>query len=95
MSLQADDVKGIAYLARMALDEQDIPQYAGDLSKILDMVDQLNAADVADIAPLANPMDATQRLRPDLVTEGNQREALQANAPEAEKGLFLVPKVIE
>ena len=95
MSLQADDVKNIAHLARIAIDENDIPEYAKNLSKILDFVDQLNQADTDGIEPMAHPLDMAQRLRVDEVTEENLREKLQTVAPKVESGLFLVPKVIE
>ncbi len=65
------------------------------MTAILDMVDQLQAADTADVEPMANPLDATQRLREDTVTEGNRREDFQAIAPAVEDGLYLVPRVIE
>ena len=59
------------------------------------MVDQLQAVDTRDVEPMANPLDAVQRLRPDIVTEENQREAFQAIAPAVENGLYLVPRVVE
>ena len=65
------------------------------IAEILEMVDQLQAADTANVEPMANPLDAVQRLRADAVTEGNRREAFQAIAPAVENGLYLVPKVIE
>ena len=95
MSLETDDVKRIAHLARLAIDEQDIPGYASNLSNILDLVEQMSSVNTDDVSPMAHPMDAHQRLRPDEVTETNRREAFQKNAPLAEDGLFLVPKVIE
>lgn len=95
MSLETDDVKRIAHLARLAIDEEDIPGYASNLSNILDLVEQMNSVNTDDVSPMAHPMDAQQRLRPDEVTETNRREALLKNAPLAEDGLFLVPKVIE
>jgi len=82
-------------LARLKIDENEMPDYVNSLSSILDLVDKMQAVDTTDIEPLANPLDAAQRLRADAVTEENQREVLQSNAPQAEKGLFLVPKVIE
>ncbi|MGR9107648.1 MAG: Asp-tRNA(Asn)/Glu-tRNA(Gln) amidotransferase subunit GatC [Gammaproteobacteria bacterium] len=93
--LSVDDVKHIAWLARIRIDEQDIDGYVRDLTGILDLVDQLNSADTAEIGPLAHPLDQPQRLRPDRVTEENQRELFQAQAPQVEAGLYLVPKVIE
>ena len=95
MSLDAQAVKNIAHLARIDVSEADLETYTKDLSNILDMVDQMNAVDVTGVEPLSNALDATQRLRADVVTETNKREALQANAPATEGGCFLVPRVIE
>lgn len=95
MSLTPDDIKKIAHLARLALPEAQIDDYAQRLSGILDMVAKLQDAPTAGVAPMAHPLDATQRLRPDTVTETNQRETYQQIAPDTEDGLYLVPKVIE
>ena len=95
MSLEKQDVEAIAHLARLAIDDADIPQYTRDLSNILDFVEQLAAVDTQGIEPMAHPMDATQRLRTDVVTESDQRDHFQAHAPQTENGLYLVPKVIE
>ena len=94
MSLTADDVKKIAHLARLTMSEQDISVYLPQLSNILSLVEQMNQADTAHIEPLANPLDLSQRMRPDVVTEINQRDAFQAIAPEVEAGLYLFPKII-
>jgi aspartyl-tRNA(Asn)/glutamyl-tRNA(Gln) amidotransferase subunit C len=93
--LDIDAVKNIAHLARIDVSEKDLETYTKDLSNILDMVDQMNAVDVTGAEPLSNALDATQRLRADVVTETDKREALQANAPATEDGVFLVPRVIE
>ena len=95
MSLTASDIKKISHLARLAIDDADIEQYTENLSGILGLVEQMDAADVADIEPMANAQDATQRLREDVVTETNNREKNQAIAPTTESGLYLVPKVLE
>jgi len=95
MSLDSNDVRKIAHLARLAIRDQDIPRYAVELSRILELVEQMNQVDTNQVPPLAHPLDAKQRLRPDVVTETNQRELFQANAPQIEAGLYLVPKVIE
>lgn len=95
MSLAAEDVKKIAHLARLSIDEEAIERYAKDLSGILNFVEQMNAVDTSDIEPLAHPLDQSQRLRTDAVTEKNQRELFQAHAPLVEAGFYLVPKVIE
>jgi aspartyl-tRNA(Asn)/glutamyl-tRNA(Gln) amidotransferase subunit C len=95
MSLDSDDVKKIANLARLQIDEADIPEYAKNLSNILNLVEQMDAVDTDNVTPMAHPLDAVQRLRPDEVTEENQREHFQEHAPKVEAGLYLVPKVIE
>lgn len=95
MSLDADQVRKIAHLARLAIKESDIPEYASNLSRILELAEQMNAVDTAGVEPLAHPLDASQRLRPDEVTETDRRERFQAIAPQVEAGLYLVPKVIE
>ncbi len=95
MSLDRSDVESIAQLARLKIDDAEVPAYTQTLSNILDLVDKMQAVDTTDVEPLANPLDATQRLRADVVSEENQREQLQKVAPKAEQGLFLVPKVIE
>lgn len=95
MSLTRSDVESIAHLARLALSEADIAHYARDLSSILEFVAQMNKVDTAGVVPMAHPSDTCQRLRPDVVTEVDQRELFQSIAPQVEAGLYLVPKVIE
>lgn len=95
MSLTTDDVKKIAHLARLGIDESDIESYAKDLSRMLDLMTQMSELNTDDVIPMAHPMDQVQRLRPDTVTEQNNREQFQAIAPQVEAGLYLVPKVIE
>lgn len=79
----------------MAVPEEQLEGYVRNLSNILDLVDQLSAVDTTGVEPMAHPLDMTQRLREDVVTETNHREKYQAVAPEVEDGLYLVPKVIE
>lgn len=95
MSLDKTDVEKIAHLARLAIDDDAIPDYTRDLSNIFDLVEQLSAVDTSDITPMAHPLDATQRLRSDEVTESDQRDQFQAIAPKTEAGVYLVPQVIE
>ena len=95
MTLTADDVNKIAYLARLGIDAQDTESYAKDLSGILDLVAQMSAVNTDNVAPMAHPLDQVQRLRADQVSEENQRDVFQAIAPQIEAGLYLVPKVIE
>jgi aspartyl-tRNA(Asn)/glutamyl-tRNA(Gln) amidotransferase subunit C len=95
MSLKPEDVKNIAHLARLAISDDSISDYTRDLSSILDLVEQMNQVNTDHVQPMAHPMDAQQRLRPDTVTEVNQRDKFQSIAPDVESGLYRVPKVIE
>ncbi len=95
MTMTADEVGRIAHLARLELDPAEAPRHAEELSRILELVEQMNAVDTTGIAPMAHPLDAVQRLRPDTVTEPDLRDRYQACAPAVEDGLYLVPKVIE
>ena len=95
MALERSDVEKIAHLARLGLNDADIPQTTTTLNNILGLIDAMQAVDTNGIEPLAHPLEATQRLRADVVTESNHREAYQAIAPAVENGLYLVPKVIE
>jgi len=95
MSLDSEEVRKIAHLARLAVGDDEVTGYVDDLSSILGLVEKMNAADVEGISPMAHPLNMNQRLRADEVTESNQVDQLLANAPASEKQLFLVPKVIE
>ncbi|MBT4832020.1 MAG: Asp-tRNA(Asn)/Glu-tRNA(Gln) amidotransferase subunit GatC [Porticoccaceae bacterium] len=95
MSIERHEIEKLATLARIAIDDSTINEVSERLGSVLELVDQLQAADTSGVDPMSHPMQATQRLREDEVKELNQREALQATAPDTEDGLFLVPKVIE
>lgn len=95
MSLTPEQVKHIAMLSRIGVDESELESYSQALTSILGLADKLQAVNTQGVEPLANPLDATQRLRADRISEDNQRERLQSVAPATAKGLFLVPKVIE
>ena len=95
MSIEVDEVKKIAKLAALNVDDADIQSYATNLSNILDMVAQMEVVDTTGVTPMSHPFDAVQRLREDEVTDFNRREDFQAIAPATEDGLYLVPKVIE
>jgi len=95
MSLDKSEVKKIAWLARLSIKEQDIPNYINELSSILDLVEHMNSVNTEDISPIAHPLDLPARLRVDKVTENNQRDHFQENAPQTVDGCYLVPKVIE
>ena len=95
MALTPQDIRKIANLARLHIDESEVEQYQHDLSRILEFVEQMNRVDVGDIEPMAHPQDLAQRLRIDQVTETDQRDKFQSIAPATQDGLYLVPKVIE
>jgi aspartyl-tRNA(Asn)/glutamyl-tRNA(Gln) amidotransferase subunit C len=95
VSLDKDQVRHIAMLARLNLTDDEYAESVEKLSKIVDFVDQLSRADTEGVVPMAHPLDAVQRLRPDVVTETDDRDHFQENAPSVSGGLYLVPKVIE
>ncbi len=95
MSLDKDQVHHIATLARLRLADEEFAETVDKLSRIVDFVDQLSQAATDDVVPMAHPLHATQRLRVDEVTETNERDRIQENAPSVGDGLYLVPKVIE
>jgi aspartyl-tRNA(Asn)/glutamyl-tRNA(Gln) amidotransferase subunit C len=95
MTLKSDDVRSIAHLARLHIEEDAVDDYVEDLSSILALVDAMNQISSHDVKPLSNPLDASQRLRADEVTEGDQRDKFQQIAPDVAEGLYRVPRVIE
>ena len=95
MKLSRDEVESIAHLARLAISGDEIPPLPENLSRIIDFVQQLERADTEGVTPMAHPLNMTQPLREDRVTEPDQRDLYQQNATAVEAGLYLVPKVIE
>jgi aspartyl-tRNA(Asn)/glutamyl-tRNA(Gln) amidotransferase subunit C len=96
MSLTPTQIETIAGLARLALKPEEIPVYTESLGRILGLVSELAQADTGSFEPLAHPLTGqVQRLRPDEITSGNDRDVYQRNAPQVEAGLYLVPRVIE
>ena len=95
MTIERTDIEKLAELARIELNDATIAETTQSIADVLALVNQLQAADTEGVEPMAHPTDAVQRLRPDTVTESNQREAFQAIAPATEAGLYLVPKVID
>lgn len=95
MAIQRADIEKLSDLARIDLTEDTLTATMDGINRVLGLIDQLRAADTQGVAPLAHPLDATQRLREDRVSETVDREALLAIAPAVEAGLYLVPKVIE
>ena len=79
----------------LAVDDSEIERYAAELANILALVNRMNAVDAEGVVPLAHPLDNVQRLRPDVVSEGDQRDTFQKDAPAVRDGFYLVPKVIE
>lgn len=95
MSVDTDTVKRIAHLARIATTAHEAEALTGDLNNILGFVEQLNEVDVADVEPMTSAVDASLKMRVDLVTDGDRAEAVMANAPIRRDGFFAVPKVVE
>ena len=99
MSLTSFDIGRIAKLARLELSAPQSARMLDQLNGFFDIVEQMNAVDTTGVEPLAHPTAVIDpmslRLRPDLASEPNQREANQKSAPAVERGLFLVPRVIE
>lgn len=95
VSIGKTEVEYISRLSAIAVEENEVDQVAAKLSNILDLFSQMEKADTDGVEPMAHPLDQVQRLRADVVTEQDQHEKLQAIAPSAEAGLYLVPQVIE
>ncbi len=95
MSIDRTDIEKLGELARIAVTEENIEATTRSINEVLALVDQLQSANTANVKPLANPLDATQRLRHDQISESNHRDDFQPLAPATENGLYLVPKVID
>jgi aspartyl-tRNA(Asn)/glutamyl-tRNA(Gln) amidotransferase subunit C len=96
MNLTRQDVEKIAHLARLNISEQEMPVYVTSLSSIVNFVDELSRAETGAVLPMAHPLDGQhQRLRADAVSESDNHEKYQANAPAVQAGLYIVPRVIE
>jgi aspartyl-tRNA(Asn)/glutamyl-tRNA(Gln) amidotransferase subunit C len=95
MSVSTEQVRHIAKLARIAMSDEEIERLAPELNNILGWVEQLGEVNTDGVEPLTAVIDVKQRLRDDVVNDGNIRDEILANAPEAQHGFFAVPKVIE
>ena len=95
MSVDAATVKKIASLARIAITDEEVAKIAPELDNILGWIEQLGEVDTSGVAPMTAVIPNHLRLRDDVVTDGNVRDKVLANAPQAEHGFFTVPKVIE
>ena len=95
MSITPEEVTHIARLSRLKTGPEEAQSYAGQLTQIMDLVEQMNRIDTDGIEPMSHPQDVALRLRADEITKSNHREEFQAIAPDCEEGLYLVPKVID
>ena len=95
MSVSRDDVKKVARLSRIAVDDAHLDQLASELSGIMGWIEQLNEVDIDGVAPMTSVVEATLPMRDDVVTDGGIQGDVLANAPRAEDGFFVVPKAVE
>ncbi|MEM9738584.1 MAG: Asp-tRNA(Asn)/Glu-tRNA(Gln) amidotransferase subunit GatC [Pseudomonadota bacterium] len=95
MSVSKDDVKKVARLSRIAVDDTRLESLAGELNGILDWIEQLNEVDVDGVAPMTTIVETQLPQRKDIVVDGNKPDQVLANAPRSEDGFFVVPKAVE
>ena len=95
MSVDADTVRRIAHLARIAVAEDEVEHLKGELNAMLAFVEQLQEVNVEGVEPMTSVTPMAMKKRPDVVTDGNDAEAVLKNAPQSEDNLYLVPKVVE
>ena len=95
MPLSKEDVLHVADLAHVDLSEAQVARMQGELNDIFQMIEQIRAVDTEGVEPMLHPHDGAERLREDVVTEGDIREAAFANAPESSDSMFLVPQYVE
>ena len=95
MALTLDDVKRVAHLARVAIDEAEARAVHGQINDVFRLIAEMQAVDTRDVRPMSHALDVAQRLRVDAVTAGDDHGLFQSVAPQVEGDLYLVPKVIE
>ncbi|KFI33575.1 hypothetical protein CG51_09060 [Haematobacter missouriensis] len=95
MSIDTDTARRVAHLARIRVEETDLPALAQELSNILTFMEQLNEVDVEGVEPMTSVTPMRLKRRQDVVTEGEMQDRILANAPDAREGFFAVPKVVE
>ncbi len=95
MSVDAATVRKVAKLARIAVEEDEIEPLANEISGILDWVEQLQEVDVSGVEPMTSAVPMRLKRREDVVTDGDRRDDILANAPDSREGFFAVPKVVE
>ena len=95
MLINRKEVEQIAVLAKLEVNAAEIEHIAQALDSVVNMINHINEVDTEDVKPMANPLDAVQRLRADVVTETSNKQVLLALAANADEDYYLVPKVIE
>jgi aspartyl-tRNA(Asn)/glutamyl-tRNA(Gln) amidotransferase subunit C len=95
MSIDKDTAAHVARLARIRVEEEDLPALASEFNRILGFIEQLNEVDVEGVEPMVSVTPMRLKRRPDEVTDGNMQEKILSNAPDAREGFFAVPKVVE
>lgn len=95
MALTLEDVKHVAHLARVAIDEAEARAVLSQINDVFKLIAEMQAVDTCGVEPMSHALDVVQRLREDAVTESDQHARFQSVAPQVEGGLYLVPKVIE
>ncbi|MFC2969683.1 Asp-tRNA(Asn)/Glu-tRNA(Gln) amidotransferase subunit GatC [Acidimangrovimonas pyrenivorans] len=95
MSIDTDTARKVAHLARIKVEEDDLPALAGELSGILTFMEQLGEVDIEGVEPMTSVTPMRLKRREDVVTDGNMQDRILANAPDAREGFFAVPKVVE
>ncbi len=95
MSVDHATVKRVARLARLKVNDEDVPRLAGELNAILGFIEQLNEVDVSGVEPLTSGVTMKMKMREDQVTDGHYPQKIVANAPAQEDAFFMVPKVVE
>lgn len=95
MALSLDDVKRVAHLARVAIDESEARAVQAQINDVFKLIVEMQAVDTGAVSPMSHALDLVQRLREDVVTDGDQHALFQSVAPQVEGALYLVPKVIE
>jgi aspartyl-tRNA(Asn)/glutamyl-tRNA(Gln) amidotransferase subunit C len=95
MALTLDDVKRVAHLARVAIDDAEARAAQVQINEVFKLISEMQAVDVTGVTPMSHALDLTQRLREDAVADGDQHALFQSIAPHVEGDLYLVPKVIE
>ena len=95
MKITQEVVHNVAELAQLSVSEQDLADLAEGMENILDLAEQLQSIDTSNLVPVSNPLEATQTLRTDAITETDQRDLFQTLSPHTQDGLYLVPRVVE